>query len=150
MPINLIPFVYTGIFALILVAVVPKIEICRLSIYGIIFGAIFDILVVTIGNLTGSFRYINYEPFGLIGIHFLAPICWAIFFILYFYFLPEKKSYIYMYTALAIFYSMLFCQMLTKLSVLKLGHGIIDSIVPFVIWFPIATWGYLRLVKNDQ
>lgn len=150
MPINLIPFIYTGIFAIILVAVVPRKDIHRLAIYGIIFGGIFDIVAVTIANLTGSFRYINYEPFGLMGIHFLAPISWSIFFILYFYFLPKKKPYIFIYTIMAIYYSMLFCQMLTKLNVLKLGHGIIDSIVPFVIWFPIATWGYLSLVKNDQ
>ncbi|MHB8126225.1 MAG: hypothetical protein ACYDEJ_11405 [Desulfitobacteriaceae bacterium] len=152
MPIHFIPFIsfiYTGIFAVILVATVPRKEIHRLSIYGIIFGGVFDILVVIIGNLTGSFRYINYEPFGLIGIHFMSPISWAIFFIIYFYFLPNKKPYIFIYATIAIFYSILFCQMITKLGVLKLSHGIIDSIIPFVFWFPIVTWGYLRLTKND-
>lgn len=148
MPIKYIPFIYTFVFTAILVAAVPKKEIRRLSIYGIIFGAVLDIVVVEIGNLTNSFRYINYEPFGLIGLHFMAPISWAIFFIIYFYFLPEKKSYIYIYTIMAVFYSMLFCQMLTKLGVLELRHGIIDSIVPFVIWFPIVTWAYCKLEYN--
>lgn len=145
MAINYIPFIYSLIFAVILVAVVPKSEIRRLGIYGIIFGAIFDVVFVSIANLTGSFRYINYEPFGLIGIHFMAPFSWAIFFILYFYFLPNKRSYIYLYTISGIFYSMMFCQMITKLGVLKLSHGIIDSIIPFVLWFPLATWGYLKI-----
>lgn len=145
MAINYIPFIYSLIFAVILVAVVPKNEIRRLGIYGIIFGAIFDVVFVSIANLTGSFRYINYEPFGLIGIHFMAPFSWAIFFILYFYFLPNKRSYIYLYTISGIFYSMMFCQMITKLGVLKLSHGIIDSIIPFVLWFPLATWGYLKI-----
>lgn len=150
MPIKYIPFIYTFTFLAILVATVPKKEIRRLSIYGIIFGAIFDIIVVSIANVTGSFRYINYEPFGLVGIHFFAPISWAIFFIIYFYFLPTKRTYIYLYVVCAIFYSMLFCQMLWKLKILKLSHGIIDSIIPFVIWFPLATWGYLKLLKNDN
>lgn len=149
MSINLIPFLYTAVFAAILVALVPRKEIHRLLIYGIIFGGIFDVVVVSIGNLTGEFRYINYEPFGLIGLHIMAPISWAIFYIIYFYFLPEKKIYIYIYTTMGIFYSMLFCQMLTKLSILSLAHGIIDSIIPFVPWFPIATWGYLKLTKNE-
>jgi hypothetical protein len=150
MPINLIPFIYSGVFALILIAAVPRMEIRRLFIYGLIFGGVFDIAVVTIGNLTGSFRYINYEPFGSMGIHFMAPISWAIFYMIYFYFLPEKKIYIVIYTIVAIYYSILFCQMLAKLGILKLGHGLIDSIVPFIIWFPIATWGYLRLIKDDH
>ncbi len=40
MPINIIPFVYTAIFVTILVSIVPKTEIRRLSIYGITFGGI--------------------------------------------------------------------------------------------------------------
>lgn len=148
MPIKYIPFIYCFVFAGILVAAVPKREIRRLSIYGIIFGAVSDVIVVEIANMTNSFRYINYEPFGMLGLHFMAPISWAIFYIIYFYFLPEKKTYIYIYTITAIFYSMLFCQMITKLGVLELAHGIIDSIAPFVIWFPAATWGYCKLERN--
>ena len=149
MAIKYIPFLYTLVFCVILVAVVPKAEIRRLSIYGIIFGAIFDVVFVSIANFTGSFRYINYEPFGLIGIHFLAPISWAIFFIIYFYFLPNKRPHIYLYIISGVFYSMMFCQMITKLSVLKLSHGIIDSIIPFALWFPLATWGYFKLESKQ-
>lgn len=79
----------------------------------------------------------------------MAPISWTIFFIIYFYLLPDKKIYIYLYVIMGIFYSVLFCQMLTKLEILKLAHGIIDSIIPFLIWFPTATWGYLKLQKID-
>jgi hypothetical protein len=79
--INLIPFIYTAVFAGIVIVLVPRQEIRRLSIYGIIFGAIFDIMVVSIANFLGEFKYINYEPFGLIGIHFLAPVSWTLFFI---------------------------------------------------------------------
>lgn len=148
-PIKFIPFIYTGIFSIILLNIVPKNEIRRLFIYGLIFGGIFDIVVIVIANLLGEFKYINYEPFGLIDIHFMAPISWTIFFIIYFYLLPDKKIYIYLYVIMGIFYSVLFCQMLTKLEILKLAHGIIDSIIPFLIWFPTATWGYLKLQKID-
>lgn len=149
MPIKFIPFLYTFAFFMILVLVVPKKDIRKLAIYGVIFGAVFDIIVVSLANLMGEFRYINYEPFGLMGIHFFAPISWALFFILYFYFLPAKKLYMYIYQVLAIFYSILFCQMITGLGILSLAHGIIDSIIPFIFWFPLATWGYLRLTKNE-
>lgn len=150
MPIKFIPLIYTIMFTLIMIAVVPRAEIRRLSIYGIVFGAMADGVLVIFANLTGSFRYINYEEMGLFGIHFFAPISWALFYILYFYFLPKRRVYQYLYTFSGIFYSMMFCQMITKLGVLKLSHGIIDSIVPFVIWFPVATWGYLKLLKSDH
>jgi hypothetical protein len=136
MAVKYIPIIYTFIFAVIMFVTVPRTEIRRLSIHGIIFGAVIDVVLVTIANAIGAFRYINYEPFGMIGIHFFAPISWAIFFVLYFYFLPEKKIYIWIYTAAGIFYSTFFCQTITKLGVLKLSHGLIDSIAPFVLWFP--------------
>jgi len=150
MAINLIPFIYTAVFAGIVLALVPRQEIRRLSIYGIIFGGLFDGIVVSIANLWGEFKYINYEPFGLMGIHFLAPVSWTLFYIIYFYHLPTKKVYIYIYTTMGIFYSMLFCQMITKLGVLSLAHGLYDSIIPFVPWYIIATWGYLKLTKIDD
>lgn len=148
-PIKFIPFIYGSIFSIILINIVPKNEIRRLFIYGLIFGGVFDIVIVEIANLIGEFKYINYEPFGMIGIHFMAPISWTIFFIIYFYFLPQKKLYIYIYVIMGIFYSILFCQTITKLGILKLGHGIFSSIIPFLIWYPIATWGYLKLTKID-
>jgi hypothetical protein len=95
MPTNAIPFLYASIFGIILVAVVPKKEIHRLFIYGLIFGGLFDIVVVSLANLLGEFR-------------------------------------------------------ITKLGVLKLAHGIIDSIIPFVVWFPVATWGFCRLTKTKN
>lgn len=150
MAINLIPFIYTAVFAGIVIALVPRQEIRRLSIYGLIFGGVFDIIIVSIANFLGEFRYINYEPFGLFGIHFLAPVSWTLFFIIYFYHLPTKKIYIYIYSSMGIFYSMLFCQMIAKLGVISLAHGIIDSIIPFIPWYILATWGYLKLTKVDD
>ncbi|MDQ7096383.1 hypothetical protein REC12_22570 [Desulfosporosinus sp. PR] len=150
MPINIIPFIYTAVLGTILVSIVPKPEIRRFAFYGIIFGGMLDFVFVSIANLMGEFKYINYEPFGLIGIHIVAPTAWTIFFIMYFYFLPDKKLYIYLYTIAGIGYSVFFCQTITKLGVLTLAHGIIDSIVPFVIWFPIATWGFLKLTNAQH
>jgi hypothetical protein len=150
MAINSIPFIYTAVLGIILVSLIPKADIRRYSFYGILFGGIFDVVFVSIANFLGEFRYINYEPFGLAGIHFIAPTAWTIFFIMYFYFIPKKKIYIYLYTLSGIRYSVLFCQTITKLGVLKLAHGLISSIVPFALWFPIATWGFLKLTNTEH
>lgn len=147
---NLIPFYYTIGFAVILVALVPRREIRRLAIYGMIFGGLADILVVSFAHYIGEFRYINYEPFGLFGIHFMAPIAWTVFFMLYFYFLPSGTVYRYIYTVMGMLYSMMFCQTITKLGILSLANGLVDSIVPFVPWYLAATWGYSKLTEQER
>jgi len=150
MAVKFIPMVYTFIFALIMFAVVPRAEIRRLSIYAIIFGAIFDVIAATIGYLTGKFGYIDYQEFGVMALHFFAPISWAIYYILYFYFLPEKNIYRYIYVLSGIFYSVMFSQVIGKLGILRPGELLIYPIALFCIWFPLATWGYLKLVDRDK
>lgn len=144
MPQYFITPLYTGIFAIILVAVVPRKEIKRLAIYGIIFGAIFNILSLLIGKITGKYGFINIGPFGIFGIPFFPPISWTLFFMLYFYFMP-KKPLLYIYVALAIFYGILFGNMITNLGIFKLSHKWILPLIIFTVWFSTATWGYLRL-----
>lgn len=147
---NLIPFYYTLGFTVILIALVPRRDIRRLAIYGMIFGGLTDILVVSFANYIGEFRYINYEPFGLFGIHFMAPIAWTVFFMLYFYFLPSETVYRYIYTVMGMVYSMMFCQTITKLGILSLANGLFDSIAPFVPWYLMATWGYVKLTEEEE
>ncbi|NBJ14925.1 MAG: hypothetical protein FNP40_05005 [Dehalobacter sp. 4CP] len=150
MAVKFIPMVYTFIFALIMFAVVPRAEIRRLSIYAIIFGAIFDVIAATTGYLTGMFGYIDYQEFGVMKLHFFAPISWAIYYVLYFYFLPEKNIYRYIYVLSGIFYSVMFSQVIGKLGILNPGPQLLYPIILFCIWFPLATWGYLKLVDWDK
>lgn len=66
--------IFTVIFAIILIANVPRQEIQRLSIYGIIFGGIIDVLVHSFGYVAGLFAWINYGPFGFIGVHLFPSL----------------------------------------------------------------------------
>lgn len=144
MPRYFIPMIYTGIFALIIVAAVPKADIRRLSIYGIIFGACFDILVLIVGKFTGVFAYINYGPFGFWNIHFFAPFAWSLFFILYFYFLPKNNIYMVIYVAAAYIFSIFFDHMIVSLGIFERSNQL-ATLIAFPIWFSTATWGFNRL-----
>lgn len=147
MPLYLITPLYTAIFALIVIAVIPKEEIKRLAVYGIFFGALLNILTLLIGSLTGKYCFINFEPLGISFIPFFPPISWTLFFMLYFYFMP-KKPWLYIYAASGIFYSILFGNMITNLGIFKLSHRLLLPLIAFTIWFSIATWGYLRLTSG--
>ena len=153
-PTYFIPLIYAGLFALILVAVVPRAEIRRLSIYGIIFGSMFDVTALLLGYVTGIFAYINYGPFGFMNIHFFAPLSWALFFILYFYFLPKNKFYLAIYVASAILFSYFFDHIIVSMGVFK-RSGLLATLICFPVWFITATWGFYKLTgifekENDN
>lgn len=137
--------IFTVIFAIILMANVPRQEIQRLSIYGIIFGGIIDVLVHSFGYVTGLFSWINYGPFGFIGVHLFPSLSWSIFFILYFYFLPKQKPLNYIFAVVGIFFSALYHTMLLDLGILKSVSRFILPLLGFSAWFSIATWGFYKL-----
>lgn len=133
------------IFALILIAIVPRKEIQRLSIYGIIFGGIMDVIVHFFGYVTGFFSWINYGPFGFIGVHIFADVSWSIYFILYYYFLPQRKPLNYLFVGAGIFFSLLYFNLVIDLGILKSNSRIILPLFGFAVWFSIATWGFYKL-----
>ncbi|SFG11276.1 hypothetical protein SAMN05660649_00721 [Desulfotomaculum arcticum] len=145
MPKHFIYLIYTSVFALILIAVVPKREIRRLSIYGIIFGGIMDVFMLIMGNITGLFGWINYGPFGFLGIPIFSSISWAIYFILYFYFLPEHKPLVYVYTAGGIVFSVLYTNIVISLGVFESYNRVWLPLMAFILWFSTATWGFYKL-----
>ena len=137
--------IYTTIFALILIANVPRNEIRRLSIYGIIFGGIMDALVHFFGYVTGLFAWINYGPFGFLGVHIFANVTWSIFFILYFYFLPKPKPLNYLFASAGVFFSTLYYNLVIDMGILYSQSRILLPLFGFVVWFSIATWGFYKL-----
>lgn len=145
MPKYFIYLIFTVIFALILLTTVPKIEIRRLSIYGIIFGGMMDVLVHIFGYVTGLFAWINYGPFGFIGVHLFADISWTIFFILYYYFLPEQKPFNYIFAGAGVFFSILFYNLALDLGIFRTFSRFFLPLLGFAFWFSIATWGYYKL-----
>ncbi|MHB1126796.1 MAG: hypothetical protein ACYC2T_07525 [Bacillota bacterium] len=145
---------YTAVFALLVITVVPRKEIRRLAVYGIIFGAIMDVIVLSGGQLLGTFEYINFSPLGFWFIPFFAPISWALFFILYFYFFPKNKLIMYVYVASGIGYSIFFAQLLFNTGIMAIYppnfipynyFRIIAPVSVFLIWFPVSTWSFLKL-----
>lgn len=137
--------IITLLFSLILIAVVPKFEIRRLSIYGIIFGGIMDTLVHLFGYVTGFFAWVNYGPFGFIAVHIFANVAWSIFFILYFYFLPKYKPLNYLFVCAGIFFSMVYYNLVINLGILYSQSRFLLPSLGFTFWFLVATWGFYKL-----
>lgn len=151
MPLYFIYPIYTGILGLILCAVVPKKDIQRLAVYGLISGGVLDaVVIILFTHILGVGGYINYGPFGFMGMPFFPLLAWTIFFILFFYFIPEKKPWNYIFVLIAALYSVLFSNMLMNLGIFKWNYD--RLIIPFLIyisWFSAVTWGFYRVAKKN-
>lgn len=145
MPLYFIYFIYTAVFALILIVTVPKEEIRRLSIYGIIFGGLADIPVLIFGKLTGLFYWINYGPLGIKGICIFSNLSWAMFFIMYFYFLPKQKPLNYIFIGAGVVFSVLYHNLVIDLGIFYSYNRYWVPIIAFSGWFIIVTWGFYKI-----
>lgn len=151
-PLYLIYLIYTSILALILVLVVPKAEIRRLAFSGILFGAIADVLIIILISLIFNLGgYKEFYPFGFMGIPFFPPLAWSIWFIFFFYLLPHKKPWIYIYVVAAASYCVIFSNVLQNLGIFQWNMGRI--IVPYLLylsWITLATWTYMSYFKDEE
>ena len=142
--------IYTGILVILTYALVPRHEIRRLSIYGIMFGAVTDaVMIIVFTHLLGVGGYLNYGPFGFMGIPLFPLIAWTSYFILYLHLLPKTKVWEYIFLTVAAFYCIMFSNMLQNLGIFKWNYG--RLILPFIIyigWHLAVTLVYRRILKN--
>ncbi|MGI6712763.1 MAG: hypothetical protein ACOX4L_08655 [Bacillota bacterium] len=150
-PVYSIYLIYTGVLALLLLSVVSKKEIRNLAIYGIIFGAVADIIIILIVKALGVGAYRNYGPLGFLDIPFMPPIAWTIYFMIYFYLLPSKYPWNYFFAFIGGCYSVFFSNILANFGIFS--WTLSKVILPFIVyqlWHFFATWSYLKIINNND
>ncbi|MBM7624220.1 hypothetical protein [Sporohalobacter salinus] len=141
--------IYTSILGIILKAIVPRTAIKRFAIYSIILGGIGDFIILLILKYIFNIGlYVNYFPFGTSGFPFFPPLAWSIWFILYFYFLPNERFLKIIYIVIAAAYSAFFANVLLNLNIIKWNYERI--FLPFgiyLVWFSIVTWIKIKMER---
>jgi len=144
LPIYYMHLMKLALFFFVLVVFVPRTEIRRLAVYGIIFGSTYDVIGLTIGHLTNAFRWINFAPFGYNYLPIDSPVSWCLFYMIYFYLLPKHKPFIYFFPVSGIVMSMIYSRVLVNLGMF-IEPVFLLRLANFTVWFSFATWGYLKL-----
>ena len=68
-------------------------------IYGMLVGGLGDVLSVFVyQNLLGFMWFKNQGLFYVLGQHALSPLCWTFTVMIFLYFLPAKRFFLYVYT----------------------------------------------------
>lgn len=151
MPGYIVHPIYTAVLAVILVTLVPRAWIRRLFIFGLTFGAVGDFVAISLLTvLLGVGGHKNFGPFGFGPIPFFPPLAWTIWFMMFFYFLPDGLVWKVIYVVTAAGHAVLFSHVLSNFNVFQWNAG--PLLVPFLIyltWFSLSTWGYERLTRGE-
>ena len=146
MPLYFIYPLYTAILAIIAKILIPKDELKRLFTYALFFGGAADVIVIRSYRFLNMGGYINYGPFGFMGLPFFPIIAWICFFMIYYCFLPEMKIVRFAYIVIAAAYSVFFSNILINLGIFRWNYGrVVVPFCVFLIWISLATWGFLKL-----
>lgn len=143
----LIKAIFFGFAAIILI---PKEKYRKFLVYGLIFGGIGDILLILIvGRLLGGFQYRNLGVFNILNVtSFWSPLAWMFVKMFFFYGLPLRKHFFYLYILAFGFFGYCVGLVLENFGLFHYS-GIYRYLAPFVLtgWFYLAAWLYMKLEK---
>jgi hypothetical protein len=136
-----------GVAALV---IIPKQLYKKFFIYGMFFGGAVNVLIIlTLGGIFHLFSYLHIGPLNIWGLFsFFTPITWIFVFIIYLYFLPVRKIFLYPYIVSFVAFSYMFGQALKGLGLFELHKNYqYFEPVTFIVWFSLTAWAYIKAEK---
>lgn len=138
---------FFGLAALILI---PKEYYRKYLIYGLLFGAIADVLLIwIIGGIFHGFEYRHMGQFNVFNLFsFWTPLAWMFAFMFFFYCLPTRKLFFYLYVFTFGLFGYMVGLVLHNFGLFEY-YGIYKYFAPFIIngWFLAAAFAYLKAEK---
>lgn len=140
-------FYKTLLFGIAAYAVIPRAHFKRFLLYGFIFGAIGDVLMVFTLDSLGLVKYHNMGPFSIYGLFsFWTPIAWMFAFMIFFYFLPVRTIFLVPYTIGFALYAYMVGLVLSKLGLFEyIGSFRYYAPLVFTVWFSLAAYVYFKI-----
>jgi hypothetical protein len=144
-------FLYNALFfGLAAIILIPKEYYQKYLVYGLLFGAVPDVLLIWI--IGGIFHGLEYRHMGAFNIFnlfsFWTPLAWMFTFMFFLYCLPIRKLFFYLYVfTFGLFGSMV--GIVLKNFGLFENIGIYNYFSPLVIigWFLAAALTYMKMER---
>lgn len=141
-------FIKALLFGIATIVVIPKHLYKRFLLYGFIFGAIGEVILATLfGPILHLIEYRNMGVFEIFGIvSFWTPIAWMFAFMLFFYFLPVRRQFLYPYITGFAAFAYMVGLVLQQLDLFRyLGNYFYFAPLVFLLWFSISAWEYIKM-----
>lgn len=148
------PVYLTIAFSLSLIYIPQKVY-KEYLIYGLLVGGLGDMLVVGIfANLLHFMWFKNAGIFDILGQNFLSPPSWTFSVMLFLYFLPRRRPFLYLYIVAFTMYSFGYGLMVRNCGLYDFQPWFYYPIAPlnFLGWWTFAAWVFMKtspLAKND-
>lgn len=114
---------------------IPRKKYKEFFIYGLLIGGLGDIVVVVLfQNILHIIKFKNAGIFDIMGLNYLSPPSWLCTVMLFLYFLPHRRIFLYLYVFTFAFLVMDMASWCITLNSLTIGTGSIPSLVlsPFL------------------
>jgi hypothetical protein len=139
--------VFLALVALIVLIIIPGKLRKEYFIYGLIIGALGDVIAVAVfQNVLHFIWFKNLGIFNVMGQMVLSPLCWLFTVMLFLYFLPNRRWFLYTYVAIWAMASVAFGYMVhnVRLFDFKSWFYPIPAYFTFLGWWVFATWFFKR------
>ncbi len=138
----LYPVFLTIMFILTLIFI-PRHQYKQYLVYGFLIGGLGDAVVVTImQNLLGVMWFKNQGLFSVMGHHALSPPSWTVTFMLFLYFLPKRRSFLYPYILTWSLYSVGYSYVVRNAELYDFRPWLMPYVGCFIFlgWWGFAAW----------
>jgi hypothetical protein len=145
--------VISFIFSLIYI---PKKVYKEHLIYGMLVGGLGDMAVVGIfANVFHLMWFKNAGFFNVLGQNFLSPPCWTFTVMLFLYFLPRRRPFLYLYILVFAMYSFGYGILVHNVDLYDFRPWFYYGMSPFIFggWWSFAAWIFIKtspLAQNGQ
>jgi hypothetical protein len=146
------PFFIIGMFIVTLL-LIPRDKYKKFVIYGLITGAVGDTLFLSlIQKAFGLIRYTNNGIFDVFGMNYLVPPAWALVHMVYLYFLPVRKLFLYPYIALFAFLSEGYGIVIHNLGLFDYNPIYYYYFAPiiFFTWWGASAWFFRKMEEINM
>lgn len=147
------PVLLVAVFSLTLIFI-PKKDYRRYLLYGFLIGGLGDIIAVTLfQNILKVMWFKNQGIFYVLGHNALSPPCWTLVVMIFLYFLPRWRSFLYPFIATWAFASLGFGYLVRNAELFDFVSWFypIPAFLIFLGWWSFAAWLFLKtspLVKT--
>lgn len=144
--------IFASITAVTVVIVIPKKELKKYFLYGLIFGACGDVLVYSTLHAFGLVKYKNFGGLGIWEDYSLATLLtWLFTFMCFLYFLPTKRWFTVIYIAA-------WSVLNYSIGVVMRNYGMFEFagkngywlFAVFALWYSFAAYAFRKLEHKAE
>ena len=145
--------IFAGLVGVAAVILIPKEKFKKFFIYGILFGALADTVIVAIfSKWLNVFNYKNMGLFNILGLYSIwTPMTWTFMFAIYLYLLPVRRIFLVPYVLTFFGLNVATGMVLTAFGLFEYTapfNKYIDMLI-FITWLTVAAWVYIKAERIE-